>query len=653
MRIRIGIIGLLLILFLVLWFTSPSSPWSNEGFVQINNTLVRGRYIRLENKQVGCMNLSGIEVYSSKDGKNILGPNTKSTKSSPHGNDNAPNSNLFDGNPDTIVHTSCREAPWLVIDLGSVVPIYKIVITNRKDCCKQRANGIILSILDNNNTTVFVANPIRDKKRRITYEENTPQNTNHTDYFFTFTYFPPYPVPFGDLSPTMTLDPPSTIDSITGWSPNSPHMNPTDMIGNETVESCRQRAINGNYVAWGYRKDNHPSPEWKNTCYLYTGEMKPYIGNPTDDIHLTGCLHPGEKIELGCKLPSDPTSYQSNDRLKCRTLNTPFNDEGGGNAVFLDRHNVNCEPDELLKQFHLIRSGNNSYRYNYTCCKITSPQFSEDSLPSHIKTLPDQLSRIQNTIQTLQNDIKKPIQASSLPTEIKDIPTKLSAIQAEVKNIQSRLQTPVTDTLPSDLKDTPVKIALIQADLKQMQQKLSNPTLPLAVQQAPTKLAEIQTELKQIQEKLNNPSLPKPIQDAPTKLTEVQTELKQIQQKLSQPSLPPAIQEAPTKLAALEGEVQRIQQQLQKASAQSPSVMYQSSPAPTSSAPIASPSLQLTQSAPNPVREDIVPENRLSEIGTTALQLGNQSSLLRDIQQIIRNEIYADRATTPLLEGFF
>jgi len=207
--------------------------------------------------------------------------------------------------------------------------------------------------------------------------------------------------------------------------------------------------------------------------------------------------------------------------------------------------------------------------------------------------------------------------------------------------------------LPSDLKDTPVKIALIQADLKQMQQKLSNPTLPLAVQQAPTKLAEIQTELKQIQQKLSNPTLPKPVQDAPTKLTEVQTELKQIQQKLSQPSLPPAIQEAPTKLAALEGEVQRIQQQLQKSSAQNPSAMYQSSPAPTSSAPIASPSLQLTQSAPNPVREDIVPENRLSEIGTTALQLGNQSSLLRDIQQVIRNEIYADRATTPLLEGFF
>ncbi len=597
MRIHLGIIGLLLVLLLVLWITTPSSPWSTEGFDMVNTQVISGRYIRLENKQVGCMNLADIAVYSDKNGKNLVQPSMKITKSSPYGNpDQYPETNLMDGNPNTMLVTSCQDQAWALIDLGSVVPIYKIVVTNRKDCCRQRANGTILSILDNNQNAIFVANPIKDKKQRITYEENDTENKNLKDYYVTFTYFPPYPVPFGDLSPSMSLDPPTSIDSVPGWSPNSPHMNPSDMVSNETVESCRQRALNGNYVAWGYRKDNHPSPEWRNTCYLYTDEMKPYSGNPQDNIHLTGCLRPGEKIELGCKVPNDPNSYQPNDRLKCRTLSTPFNDEGAGNAVYLDRHDVRCDSNEVLGQFRLVREWNDKgstgrYRYDYTCCRIQSPAFSDDMLPSTIKSLPDELRRIQSTIQSIQEEIQKPLQSASLPSEIKEIPNKLALIQEEVKRIQTQLQRPITDSLPLDVKDAPSKLAVIQ------------------------------------------------------------TELKQIEQKLSNPSLPPAIQEAPTKLAALEGEVQRIQQQLQKSSTSSSTIPV-SSPAPASlsgSLSSSTPSLESTKSAPLPVREDIVPQTDLSEIGSTAKQLGTQSSLLRDIQEVIRNEIYSNRSTTPLL----
>ena len=55
--------------------------------------------------------------------------------------------------------------------------------------------------------------------------------------------------------------------------------------------------------------------------------------------------------------------------MSCRTTHTPWNDEGGGNAVYLDRHNVECAADELLQRVHLTRSGKNTYRYDYTCCK--------------------------------------------------------------------------------------------------------------------------------------------------------------------------------------------------------------------------------------------------------------------------------------------
>ena len=47
---------------------------------------------------------------------------------------------------------------------------------------------------------------------------------------------------------------------------------------------------------------------------------------------------------------------------------TPWNDEGSGNAVFLDRHNVDCGTD-FLSRFQLQRSGGGQYRYNYRCCK--------------------------------------------------------------------------------------------------------------------------------------------------------------------------------------------------------------------------------------------------------------------------------------------
>lgn len=67
----------------------------------------------------------------------------------------------------------------------------------------------------------------------------------------------------------------------------------------------------------------------------------------------------------------------------------------------------------------------------------------------------------------------------------------------------------------------------------------------------------------------------------------------------------------------------------------------------TSSTPLA-PSEE-SQAAPPPTREDIVPETHLSDTGTAAMALGKQSSFLRDVRQMIQNEIRSDRALDPLL----
>lgn len=70
-----------------------------------------------------------------------------------------------------------------------------------------------------------------------------------------------------------------------------------------------------------------------------------------DDVHVKGCKGP-----------------------QCRAVATPFDLDGGGNAVYLDRQNISCRADEALSQFRLVRNpAGTLYQYQYTCCKVPGP----------------------------------------------------------------------------------------------------------------------------------------------------------------------------------------------------------------------------------------------------------------------------------------
>jgi hypothetical protein len=84
----------------------------------------------------------------------------------------------------------------------------------------------------------------------------------------------------------------------------------------------------------------------------------------------------------------------SEKELSCRDVSTPWNEEGGGNALYLDRHDVKCEDDESLSSIALVRKGDGNYRYNYKCCKSTPAQASEPF--SFITSLPQYLRHLQN-----------------------------------------------------------------------------------------------------------------------------------------------------------------------------------------------------------------------------------------------------------------
>lgn len=54
----------------------------------------------------------------------------------------------------------------------------------------------------------------------------------------------------------------------------------------------------------------------------------------------------------------------------CRELKTKMNDDGGGNSVYLDRHDAKCGFGEAISSFRINRNGgHNKYQIVYKCCK--------------------------------------------------------------------------------------------------------------------------------------------------------------------------------------------------------------------------------------------------------------------------------------------
>ena len=154
------------------------------------SAVLQGRFIRIEMGQVGCLNLGEIAVLSEKDGPNIVRPSMVVTISSSYGNNAYPGANFVDQKP-TFVHTSCGDKGSVMVDLGAMVPIYQIVVTNRTDCCRQRANGAVLTILNSDKQVLYTADPIRNKAGSTI--NNEADNSTNDRSFYTFTYFPPKP----------------------------------------------------------------------------------------------------------------------------------------------------------------------------------------------------------------------------------------------------------------------------------------------------------------------------------------------------------------------------------------------------------------------------------------------------------------------------
>lgn len=54
---------------------------------------------------------------------------------------------------------------------------------------------------------------------------------------------------------------------------------------------------------------------------------------------------------------------------QCRNIDTGWNQEDKS-SIYLDRHNVKCDPNEVITRFKLKRNGKGKFRYDYQCCKM-------------------------------------------------------------------------------------------------------------------------------------------------------------------------------------------------------------------------------------------------------------------------------------------
>lgn len=143
---------------------------------------LQGRYIRIQYDHPEYLNLGEIQVYSSaNDRTGIVNPSMVVSKPSGWGNpDVFPGSYFVDGNPNSFVHTSGGEVPWVIVDLGAIRPIYKIVLTNRRDCCLERVLGAVVMVLDSQRNSIYQSSPIRSVNQAYTFFP--PSKNVYPDY---------------------------------------------------------------------------------------------------------------------------------------------------------------------------------------------------------------------------------------------------------------------------------------------------------------------------------------------------------------------------------------------------------------------------------------------------------------------------------------
>ena len=139
---------------------------------EYGNTIGQGRYLQS----------SGVRVYTSPDGANIINSSMITTSSSIFSYDFA-TANIVDNNDSTIYISTGEVYPWVKIDLGSECNIYRVELLNRIDGARARLAGVRLVLSNNNNDIIYTSKNVLNKSGSDIYQEGE-------NAFMYYTFFP-------------------------------------------------------------------------------------------------------------------------------------------------------------------------------------------------------------------------------------------------------------------------------------------------------------------------------------------------------------------------------------------------------------------------------------------------------------------------------
>jgi hypothetical protein len=145
-----------------------------------------GRYVMIKNDIVSCMHVVNVAVISN--GTNVAVGKPVTVSSSNSDKNKYKPANLVDGDDTTMMHTSCKDKPWMKIDLLQTFGIDKIILTNRWDGCGNRIYGTYIQVLDEKNKVVFQSNKITSSSGSTKYQNTCLKETDSKKFPFSHYY---------------------------------------------------------------------------------------------------------------------------------------------------------------------------------------------------------------------------------------------------------------------------------------------------------------------------------------------------------------------------------------------------------------------------------------------------------------------------------
>ncbi len=369
--------------------------------------------------ELQLVNLSQVEVYDSSD-KNVS--SGKTVTGLPGTWDGHSFASLVDGDTSTVAHTKGTGVHSMTIDLGKETEIDSIVITNRADCCRPRAIGIRVEILDDDDKVVKTTRQIAKNAKKYTYDFTATnpvwEYTDEEPYTTTYTYPGAAAIASAaaiaagataaeaaaaaaaaqkaadDAAAKSAADAAAAkaAADAAAASPYSLDLKTTDWNdrgGGRPIYLNRHHVYCNNDAINQFRlKRNANIIKYEYNCLRGINSAKGQnqftpattrVSSGSSDTRLlrnhdVNC-NASPITDFVLREPgSNQFQYQYRCSTKdhtgqCRNLHTPWNDRHRNNE-FLDRHDVKCGTDEALTRFKLVDNLSDKMRYDYTCCKM-------------------------------------------------------------------------------------------------------------------------------------------------------------------------------------------------------------------------------------------------------------------------------------------